>query len=142
MKSIVIEKAHITEKSMKLSKNGEYVFIVGKNSTKIEIAKAVAEKFDVKVMGVKTINVRSQSKPQRRGKGTYQTASFKKAIVKLAKGQRIGIFEPEAKQEVVVTSPEMEPIKEKKSLLRGTKVKVERVDVSPQSTQRKVITGK
>lgn len=139
---IVIEKAHITEKSMKLIKNDEYVFIVGKNSTKIEIAKAVAEKFDVKVMGVKTINVRSKTKAQKRGKGTYQTASFKKAIVKLSKGQKIGIFEA-TKQEVVVTSPEMEPIKEKKSLLRGTKVKVERVDaVSPQSTQRKVITGK
>ena len=41
---IVLKKAHITEKSMKLAQTGEYVFMVAKGATKIDIAKTVAEK--------------------------------------------------------------------------------------------------
>jgi hypothetical protein len=53
-------------------------------------------------------------------------------LVQLKNGQTIGYFEattPESEEEVVVTTAEGEPIttvKEKKSLLKGTKVKIEK----------------
>jgi len=142
---ITILKPIITEKSMKLAQNGLYTFEVVKEASKPVIAKAIAEKFNVKVLKVKIINVKGKTKSQRRVRKLYQTAGFKKALVQLAKGQKLAIFETPKEEDVVVTTGETEPIKlkEKKDILGRTKVKVERgaVGAAP-TTQRKVITGK
>lgn len=141
---MIIKRPLITEKSMKLAEKGQYTFEVDKNATKPQIAKAVADKFNVKVLGVKTINVKGETKSQRRVRKSYQTTGFKKAIVHVGKGQKIALFET-PKEEAVVTTAEGEPIKlrEKKDILGRTKVKVEKsaVGAAP-TTQRKVITGK
>ncbi|OGE18994.1 50S ribosomal protein L23 [Candidatus Daviesbacteria bacterium RIFCSPLOWO2_02_FULL_41_8] len=141
---IVIKRPIITEKSMKLAQGGLYVFEVDKDATKPLVAKAVAEKFNVKVLKVKIINVKGKSKQQRKVRKIYKTGGFKKALVQVGKGQTIAIFET-PKEEVTVTTAEGEPIKlkEKKDFLGRTKVKVEKTGVgaSP-TTQRKVITGK
>lgn len=125
---IILKRPIITEKSMKLADKHFYTFAVDKNATKFQIAKAVTDKFSVKVKSVKTIN----------------SAGFSKAIVQLSKNQKIALFET-PKEEVTVTTAEGEPIKlkEKKDILGRTKVKVEKsaVGASP-TTQRKVITGK
>lgn len=143
---IILKRPIISEKSMKLADKHLYTFEVDKNSTKTQIAKAVADKFDVKVIGVKTINIKGETKPQRRVRGFYKTRSFKKAIVKLGKNQKIAIFET-PKDEAVVTTAEGEPqvLKEKKDIFRRTKVKVEKAPhqtvqggAAP-TTQRKVI---
>lgn len=126
---------------MKLADKHFYTFEVVKWATKDIIAKIVAEKFNVKVLNVKTINVKGETKISRRVRKSYQTSGFKKAIVQVAKTQKIAIFET-PKEEAVVTTAEGEPIKikEKKSLLRGTKVKVEKTAVgAAPTTQRKVI---
>lgn len=141
---IVIKRPLITEKSMKLADKNQYTFEVDKNATKNMIAKAVADKFDVKVLSVKTINIKGKVKSQKRIRKLYKTASFKKAIVQTGKGQKIAIFET-PKEEAVVTTAEGEPIKlrEKKDILGRTKVKVEKSSVgAAPTTQRKVITGK
>lgn len=141
---IILKRPLITEKSMKLAETGFYTFEVDKNAKKPQIAKAVADKFNVKVVSVAIINVKGQVKQQRQVRKSFQAVGIKKAIVKVGKGQTIAIFET-PKEEAVVTTAEGEPIKirEKKSFLRGTKVKVESsaVGASP-TTQRKVITGK
>ncbi|MBI2337973.1 50S ribosomal protein L23 [Candidatus Daviesbacteria bacterium] len=141
---IILKRPIITEKSMKLAQSGLYTFEVDKNATKPEIAKKVAEKFNVKVVEVNTVNVRGRVKAQRRVRKSYQQSGFKKAIVHVGKGQTIAIFET-PKEEVTVTTGEGEPIrlKEKKDILGRTKVKVEKsaVGAAP-TTQRKVITGK
>lgn len=141
---IILKKAMITEKSMKLAQSGFYTFEVDKNAKKPEIAKTVVEKFNVKVLSVRIINVKGQTKQQRKVRKSFQAVGIKKAIVKVGKGQTIAIFET-PKEEAIVTTGEGAPIKirEKKSFLRGTKVKVESsaVGASP-TTQRKVITGK
>lgn len=143
---IVIKRPVISEKSMKLAAQNLYTFEVDKNADKPLIAKTVSEKFNVKVIGVKIINVKGQLKSQKRVRKTYKTSGFKKALVQIKKGDKIAIFEtPKAEEEVVVTTAEGEPIKlkEKKDILGRTKVKVERsaVGAAP-TTQRKVITGK
>ena len=141
---IILKRPIITEKSMKLAQANHYTFEIDKTAKKPQVAKAVAEKFNVKVIGVKIINIKGQTKTQRSVRKSYQTASIKKAIVQVKKGDKIAIFET-PKEEAIVTSAESEPImmREKKDLLGRTKVKVERsaVGAAP-TTQRKVITGK
>ncbi len=143
--NIILKRPIITEKAMKLADQGFYTFEVGKNANKLEIAKMVMDKFKVDVVNVKTINVKGEVKMQRRARSYYETAGVKKAIVQVKKGQKIAIFETPKEETVeVVSAGESEPIvREKKSFLRNTKVKIEKgADVPTVATQRKVITGK
>lgn len=141
---IVLRRPIITEKSMKLAVRHLYTFEVDKNADKAAISKAVADKFNVKVVSVKTINIKGETKSQKRVRKFHQSEGFKKAIVELPKNQKIALFETPKEEEVKVTTVE-EPIKlkEKKDILGRTKVKVEKsaVGAAP-TTQRKVITGK
>ncbi len=139
--NILIKRPIITEKSMKLADKHFYTFEVAKWATKDIIAKGVSEKFNVKVLNVKTINVKGAIKFQKRVRKSYKTTGFKKAIVQIGKTQKIAIFET-PKEEAVVTTAEGEPIKlrEKKDILGRTKVRVEKsaTGAAP-TTQRKVI---
>lgn len=141
---IVLKRPIISEKSMKLAASGLYTFEVDKGASKPQVAKAVAEKFTVKVLKVKIINVKGREKSQKKVRKSYITQGFKKAMVQLGKHEKIALFET-PKEEAVVTTAEGGPIKmkEKKDLLGRTKVKVEKsaVGAAP-TTQRKVITGK
>ncbi len=141
---IILKKPVISEKSMKLAQNGLYTFEVDKKANKPNIAKAVAEKFNVKVIKVNIINVKGKVKSQKRVRRFYKTSVIKKAMVQLGKGEKLAIFET-PQEEVTVTRAEGEPIriKEKKDILGRTKVKVEKSSVgAAPTTQRKVITGK
>ena len=69
---------------------GKYVFVVAKAANKIEIAKAVAEVFNVKVDKVNTVNVLGKTK--RMGRTSGKRPDYKKAIVKLAAGESIEFF--------------------------------------------------
>ena len=82
----IILKPVITEASMQGIANKKYTFQVAKDANKIEIAKAVAELFGVKVAKVNTINV--NGKNRRQGiKGGY-TPDWKKAIVTLTEDSK------------------------------------------------------
>ena len=82
----IILKPVITEASMQGIANNKYTFQVAKDANKIEIAKAVAELFGVKVAKVNTINV--NGKYRRQGiKGGY-TPDWKKAIVTLTEDSK------------------------------------------------------
>ena len=87
----IIIRPLITEKSTALMAEGKYVFEVAKAANKIEIAKAVSEIFKVKVEGVNTINV--TGKVKRMGRFIGKRSDYKKAIVKLAEGNTIPLFE-------------------------------------------------
>jgi large subunit ribosomal protein L23 len=129
---IILKRPIISEKSMVLAKSGLYTFEVDKKARKDAILKAAKAQFDVDVMSVKTVNIKGLRKQQRNRKGYYETSATKKAYIQVKPGQKIAIFESMTapqQDEVVVTSAEGEPIaevKEKKSLLRGTKVKIEK----------------
>ena len=88
----ILIKPVITENSMlKMEENNTYTFKVAKNSNKVQIRKAIEEIFDVKVDNVNTMNMRG--KKRRLGRNEGRTASWKKALVKLAEGDSIEIFE-------------------------------------------------
>lgn len=119
---------------MGLAKNDFYTFAIDTQATKDQVAKIVAEKFGVKVVSVKTVTIQPKTKNQRTRRGTFTTAKTKKAIVQVGKGQRIALFEeatkePEETVEVRTAEGEkLTEVKEKKSLLKGTKVKIEKAD--------------
>lgn len=86
----------ITEKMTKLtSDKGKYGFIVNPKANKIEIKKAIEQKFNVHVVDVKTINYKGKTKTQFRRSGRFvgKTSGFKKAIVTLKEGETIEFFE-------------------------------------------------
>lgn len=132
---------------MKLASSGFYTFEVDKNETKKSIAKLITDRFKVDVVKVSTLNVKGKVKSQKSVRKNFQKPSYKKAIIKLKKGQKLALFETLGKgsEEVTVTTAEGEPtiMREKKDILGRTKVRVEKgaIGTAP-TTQRKVITGK
>ena len=87
----ILVRPLITERTTQLMAEGKYVFVVAKAANKIEIAKAVAEVFKVKVAKVNTVNVTGKKK--RMGRTEGKRPDYKKAIVKLAPGETIEFSE-------------------------------------------------
>lgn len=82
----------ITEKSSEaFQERGEYTFRVHPEASKPQIRNAIEELFQVRVTGVWTSNFRGKTK--RLGRTVGRRAHWKKAIVKLAEGDTIEIFE-------------------------------------------------
>ena len=71
--------------------DNKYTFVVPLNATKVAIRQAVETIFKVKVVDVNTIRV--MGKIKRMGKHSGKRKNKKKAIVKIAPGQRIEFFE-------------------------------------------------
>lgn len=87
----ILRKPLITEKTTLLQEKGSYVFEVSPSATKLQVKEAVERAFDVTVLHVNTMNVRGKAK--RYGPKRVVQRSWKKAIVKLAPGDAITIFE-------------------------------------------------
>ena len=87
----VIVEPVISEKSYALMAANKYTFRVNDRAHKTQIRHAVEEIFDVNVVEVRTSRVRS--KPKRRGLHSGRTRGWKKAIVELAPGESIELFE-------------------------------------------------
>lgn len=86
----------VTEKMTNITADkGKYGFLVNPKANKIQIAKAIEEKFNVHVTEVKTINHPGKTKTQFRKKGRFtgKTAKYKKAIITLKEGEKIELFE-------------------------------------------------
>lgn len=87
----ILKAPIITEQTTKLiESSNRYTFKVDRKANKIEIKKAVEAIFNVKVLSVNTINVLPKFK--RMGKYEGYKSAYKKAIVKLAEGQKIDAF--------------------------------------------------
>jgi large subunit ribosomal protein L23 len=87
----IIIRPVVSEKSYALMGEGKYTFRVHDRAHKLQIAQAVEEIFGVKVKAVRTAKVKS--KPKRRGLHSGRSRSWKKAVVQLAPGERIELFE-------------------------------------------------
>lgn len=86
----LIRRPHISEKTFNLSKEGQYVFIVSDGANKSEIKKAVENLYGVSVVSVNIVSVPSKPKMSK-GKPSVRSG-YRKAIVKLAKGQNIDVM--------------------------------------------------
>ncbi len=88
----VLERPLITEKSAQaLAETNRVSFRVKRTANKRQIKKAVEQIFSVTVLGVNTLTVKGKSK--RQGRSVGMTKTWKKAVVRLQKGDKIDIFE-------------------------------------------------
>lgn len=87
----IIIRPLVTEKNTNLMAFNKYCFEVERNASKPQIKKAIEAIFNVSVTNVHTMNVRG--KLRRRGREFGYTRDWKKAIVTLAEGDRIELFE-------------------------------------------------
>ena len=89
----VIRRPVMTERNTELMQESRYTFEVAPDANKIQIKAAVEAAFpNVTVLAVNTMNVHRKARRQRTRLRGYRSG-WKKAIVTLAPGQRIEIFE-------------------------------------------------
>jgi len=83
----------VSEKSYALIEQGVYTFKVHPSASKPEIHDAVEAIWGVKVLNVNTLNRKGKTKRQRRSNKTGRKPDTKRAIVTLAAGDEIPLFE-------------------------------------------------
>ena len=91
-RSVVIRPV-VSEKSYALLDAGVYTFVVAPDANKTEIRTAVESIFNVRVLKVNTLNRKGKRKRNRRTFTFGTRPSTKRAVVTLAAGDRIDLFE-------------------------------------------------
>lgn len=96
----VLKRPIVTEKSNWLAGAGQYVFEVDRRANKAQVKEAIEYIFQVSVQDVKIINLPAKRRRHprsrilgRRARQVIRQSQRKKAIVQVAKGQRISLFE-------------------------------------------------
>jgi large subunit ribosomal protein L23 len=87
----IILRPVISEKTYGLLDENKYTFIVDPRSNKTEIKQAIERIFEVKVLSVHTMN--RPGKRKRRGYVTGKRPDTKRAIVTVAPGDEIELFD-------------------------------------------------
>jgi large subunit ribosomal protein L23 len=87
----VLIRPVVSEKSYTLMAANKYTFRIHPEANKTQVRQAVEELFGVRVIDVRTVNVRS--KPKRRGWTSGSTREWKKAIVQLHEDDSLELFE-------------------------------------------------
>lgn len=88
----IIIRPLITEKTnIQKEVANQLSFEVDRHANRVDVREAVEKIFNVKVAGVRTMQVKG--KPKRRGRVVGKQKDWKKAIVTLMPGQRIDFFE-------------------------------------------------
>lgn len=91
-RDIIIEPI-VSEKSYDLIEQGVYTFKVHPDASKPEISDAIKSIFNVKVRKVNTLNRKGKRKRDRRTGNYGKRPDTKRAIVTLAPGESIPLFE-------------------------------------------------
>ncbi|MCL4312660.1 MAG: 50S ribosomal protein L23 [Actinobacteria bacterium] len=89
----VLIRPVVSEKSYKLMESGVYVFVVHPEASKAEIKQAVNSCFGVRVTKVNTLNRKGKRRRNRRTPTFGRRPDTKRAIVTLARGEKIDLFE-------------------------------------------------
>ncbi len=88
----IIRRPLITEKTtIQKETSNQVSFEVDRRANRVEIKKAVEKIFDVRVAGVRTMQIKGKTK--RRGRIVGKRKDWKKALVTLGPGERIDFFE-------------------------------------------------
>ncbi len=89
----IIKRPNMTEKSLALASRGWYTFSVDMHARKEDIARHVGLLYGVKVTDVRTASMHGKERRAGRSSMRVRKSDWKKALVKLAKGQKIDAFE-------------------------------------------------
>ena len=92
--STVLIRPLLTEKNTKLQEQHQYVFEVRKESNKIEVAREIEKRFNVKVKSVRTVVIKGKliGTMTRRGRFEGRRPNKKKAVVTLMEGYTIDLL--------------------------------------------------
>ncbi|MCL5268117.1 MAG: 50S ribosomal protein L23 [Bacteroidetes bacterium] len=92
--SAVIIRPLLTEKNTRLQEQHQYVFEVVKSSNKIEIAREIEKRFNVKVKSIRTVVVKGKliGSLTKRGRFEGRRPERKKAVVTLMEGYTIDLL--------------------------------------------------
>lgn len=91
----IIKRAVLTEKASNLQEEKQvYTFVVADHANKLQIKKAVEDRYGVNVASVNTMRYAGKAKTRytKRGLSKGRTASFKKAMVTLQEGEFIDLY--------------------------------------------------
>jgi len=88
----VILSPVLSEQTWAKMGESKYAFRVALGANKIQIRKAIEELFKVKVEKVWTANVRGKPRRERLNQLHGQTSRWRKAVVRLAPGDRIDVM--------------------------------------------------
>jgi len=86
----ILKSPHITEKASDLAEKNQYTFRIFPRTNKIEVKKTIEDTYGVDVVSIKIINV--HEKKRRLGKIQGTRPGYKKAIVRIKKGQKIEVL--------------------------------------------------
>jgi len=112
----ILKRPIISEKSTDNVALGRYTFEVDRKADKGEIKKVVEAQFQVKVLGVKTVNIKPKSRWSGQARKKAFRKAYKKAVVQLAQGQKIDLFETqESKPKTKRKARKVEEKKEEKT---------------------------
>jgi large subunit ribosomal protein L23 len=95
MELTILKKPVITEKYTKQGETlNKYAFIVDKRANKLEIKTAIEEMYDVEIESVNTMIFTGKNRIRMTKTGIQKgrTASYKKAVVTLKKGDKIDFY--------------------------------------------------
>ena len=89
----IIKRPVVTEKAMRFTEQGQYVFEVDPDANKIEIKRAIEELFEVKVTSVRTARIKGKTRTRitRSGIMKGKTPLRKKAYITLKEGDVIDL---------------------------------------------------
>jgi large subunit ribosomal protein L23 len=88
----IIKSPLITEKTtIQKEDSNQFSFKVSRKANRVEIKRAIENIFNVKVAGVRTMQVKGKTK--QRGRIIGKRKDWKKAIVTLIPGERIDFFD-------------------------------------------------
>lgn len=91
---IVVRPIDTEKTRYQASELGQYTFEVNSRANKIDVKRAVEEIFEAEVVSVRMINMPAKaSKRYGRGRRSVRRPPWKKAVVTLAEGQRLDLFE-------------------------------------------------
>lgn len=89
----VIKRPLITEKSVADAKNGKFTFLIAKTAGKNMVKKAIETTFKVTVVDIATHIQKGRKKRTGPKRLEIDMPIVKKAVVKLASGQKIDLFD-------------------------------------------------
>ncbi len=90
----VLKRPILTEKSLRLAdEENQYVFEVDRRANKLQVKQAVEARFGVTVTDVRIINMKPKTRRRSLRQTTVRKPGWKKAIVTLAPGDSIQLYE-------------------------------------------------
>lgn len=90
---IIIQPLDTEKTRYQASELGQYTFEVSRRSNKIEVKRAIEAIFDVHVVAVNVMNMPAKASKRSGRRRVVRRTPWKKAVVTLAKGQQLDMFE-------------------------------------------------